>query len=316
MFTFFSCKTLPKFIPVQNHKSSQIISNGIERSFRYLLPGEYKKNSLPLIFVLHGGGGSSEAMIYLTRLSEKVDQDRFIVVYPEGFANRWNDGRGIKHSITDQKNTEDVLFFRDMVTYFKKNYQIDESRIHVVGLSNGGFMAQRLACEAPDIFASSFSVAATTSKFLSQNCTLNGPLSIGFIFGKKDDIIPYNGGTIYIPKNPSNDKDRIGAGESISFQDSLKFWSEKLQCTSENKRYIQGLKPKINKDIIRYDYESANSSLKLRAFLLENGGHIWPHGFFYHNDKKYGYLSEDLDASSAVLDFFKETPKTNYLGGN
>jgi len=315
MFSFFSCKTLPKFVPVQNHKSSQIVSNGIERNFRYLLPTDYQTNTLPLIFVLHGGGGNSEGMIYLTRLSERVDQDRFIVVYPEGFANRWNDGRGVKHSITDQNQTKDVLFFRDMVSYFKKNYLIDESRIHVVGLSNGGFMAQRLACEAADVFASSFSVAATTSKFLSQNCSLGRPLSVGFIFGKKDDIIPYRGGTIFIPKNPLNDKDRIAAGESISFQDSLKFWSEKLQCTSENRRYIQGIKTKINKDIVQYDYESRIPSLRLRAFLLENGGHIWPHGFYYHSEKKYGYLSEDLDASSAILDFFKETPKTN-LGGN
>ncbi|TGN20495.1 poly(3-hydroxybutyrate) depolymerase [Leptospira idonii] len=307
MFSFFQCKSLPDFVPVHEHMSDKIISNGIDRSFRYYIPKNKKEGQMPLIFVLHGGGSSGEGMIYLTRLSERAEKDGFIVVYPDGYANRWNDGRGVKHSITDQKNTNDVLFFKDMVQYFRKKYTIDEKRIHVVGLSNGGFMAQRLACEASEIFASGYSVAATTSRYVANNCNLTEPLSMGFIFGKKDDIIPFKGGTIYIPISQENQKDRIAAGESLSFMDSLQFWKEKLKCDLIQEKYIARLSSSLKRDILEYRYQSCDAKNKLQAHLIESGGHVWPHGFYYQSEKKYGYLSDDLDASSVILNFFKET---------
>jgi polyhydroxybutyrate depolymerase len=310
MISFSFCKSVPKFIPVSEHKNGKILSDEIERTFTYYVPKKFIEKPKPIVFVLHGGGGSGEGMIYLTRISELAEKDGFIVVFPNGIENRWNDGRGILRYTTDKQNTNDVKFFRLLVTYFQATQKIDLQRIHVVGLSNGGFMAQRLLCEASDLFASGFSVAATTSQFLSKECVLNEPVSLGFIFGKRDDIIPYNGGTILIPSSPEPNSAKVPAGESLSFLDSLDIWKNRLKCELEEKKYIDSIKKKYPKDILKYSYKNCLNNVMLDGYLIESGGHFWPHGFFYENNKRYGYLTHDLDASNIIIDFFKRTPKT------
>jgi polyhydroxybutyrate depolymerase len=308
---FFSfCKTLPKFVPVSDHQIGKVVSDDIERTFHYYIPKQKSLNPLPLIFVLHGGGGSSEGMIYLTRISEIAERDNFIVVFPNGIENRWNDGRGIMRYVTDKQNTNDVKFFREMVSFFKSTQQIDNRRIHVVGLSNGGFMAQRVLCEASDIFASGFTVAATTSKFLSKECVLHEPVSLGFIFGKRDDVIPFMGGTVLIPSSMEPNAPKVPAGESLSFLESLDVWKNRLKCELEEKQYIDSLKKKYPKEILKYSFRNCITNSLLDAYLIESGGHFWPHGFFYQNDKKYGFLTNDLDATNLIVDFFKRTPKS------
>jgi polyhydroxybutyrate depolymerase len=49
----------------------------------------------PLLFVLHGGGGTNRGMFRLTngRFNELADRDGFFVVYPQGIDKSWNDGR-------------------------------------------------------------------------------------------------------------------------------------------------------------------------------------------------------------------------------
>lgn len=303
------CKTLPKFVPVSDHKESKILSAGRERVFRYYLPRENQTTAKPLIFVLHGGGGNGEAMIYLSRITDYAEQEDFIVVYPTGYANRWNDGRGIQRFITDQLNIDDVQFFRDMIEFFKMNYNVDSQRIHVVGISNGGFMAQRLICEASDLFASGFSVAATSSVFIANSCNIQSPVSVGFIFGKKDDIIPFNGGNIYIPVSSEPNAERLPGGESLSYQDTVQLWKNRLKCDLEDFQIIESLSRRKNGEIIKQTYMNSNTNSRLEAHLIEKGGHVWPHGFFYVNEKNYGYLTDDIDASRIVLNFFKQTPK-------
>lgn len=303
------CKSLPKFVPVTEHRFEKIVSDSYERTFHIYIPKSKPDSPKPVVFVLHGGGGTSEGMIYLTRISELAERDGFVVVFPNGFENRWNDGRGILRYTTDRKNINDVRFFRDIVSALKTSHQIDTQRIHIVGLSNGGFMAQRAVCEASDLFASGFSVAATTSKFIESSCDVKESVSFGFIFGKRDDVIPYSGGTILIPSSPQANAPKISTGESLSFTSSIEVWKNRLKCEFEEKQYIDSLKKKYPKDIIKYTFRNCNQGSLLDAYLIESGGHFWPHGFFYENDKKYGYLTEDMDASGVIIDFFKRTPK-------
>ncbi len=138
---------------------------------------------------------------------------------------------------------------------------------------------------------------------------------MGFIFGKHDDIIPFAGGTILIPSSTEEKAPRLPAGESISFLDSLDLWKNRLKCELVEMKYIDSLKKKYPKDILKYSYRNCLNNALLDGYLIESGGHFWPHGFFYQNEKKYGYLTNDLDASNIILDFFKRTPKTT-LGVN
>ncbi|TGK81850.1 poly(3-hydroxybutyrate) depolymerase [Leptospira noumeaensis] len=314
-FSFF-CKSLPSIVPVKEHRLESISSDGIIRTFRYYVPKQIKENRLPLIFILHGGGGSGEGMIYLSRMSEKAEEYGFVAVYPDGYANRWNDGRKISHSLTDKRNTNDVEFFRNMVRFIDKEIPIDYNRIHVVGISNGGFMTQRLLCEAEDLFSSGYSIAAVTSKGLKEICNPPPKKSIGFIMGTADDVVPYKGGTVSIPTDPSPNAHRIPAGDVMSYLESLEYWTSSFSCKEESKSHKRHLNKFWKRDIQYTKFTDCSSDQIVEGYLIPGGGHIWPNGFYYQNEKQYGYLSKDLDTREIVLQFFRTNYKKEKLANH
>lgn len=312
----FFCKSLPSIIPVKEHKLESISSDGIIRTFRYYIPKQVKEDRLPVVFILHGGGGTGEGMIYLSRMSEKAEEYGFIAVYPDGYANRWNDGRKISHSLTDKRNTNDVEFFKDMVRYLDKEIPVDYNRIHAVGISNGGFMTQRLLCEAAELFSSGYSIAAVTSQGLKEICNPPPRKSIGFIMGTADDVVPYLGGTVSIPSDPSPNAKKISAGDVVSYLESLEFWSSPFVCKEETKTKKRHLNKFWKRDIQYTQVTDCQSDQRVEGYLIPGGGHIWPNGFFYQNEKQYGYLSKDLDTREIVLQFFRTTYKKDKLVNN
>lgn len=312
----FFCKSLPNVVPVKDHTLESIVSDGIIRTFRYYIPKNREESKLPIVFILHGGGGSGEGMIYLSRMSEKAEEYGFIAVYPDGYANRWNDGRKIAHSLTDKRNTKDVQFFRDMVEYLDKKISVDQNRIHAVGISNGGFMTQRLLCEANDLFRSGYSVAAVTSKGIVDLCPNPPTKSIGFIMGTGDDVIPYTGGIVSIPKDLSPNASRIPAGEVLSFSDSLKYWSSQFSCMEETKSKKRHINKFWKRDIEYTKLTDCANDEVVEGYLIPGGGHIWPNGFYYQNEKQYGYLSKDLDTREIVIQFFRKADSKTKLVQN
>ncbi|MGA1170671.1 MAG: alpha/beta hydrolase family esterase, partial [Ilumatobacteraceae bacterium] len=108
----------------------------------------------PLLFVLHGFGGTAAVMSE----SSEIDQtfaDRYdlhpVVVYPNGtgaesgLPQSWNAGGCCPFSTFDL--VDDVAFFDQLIDALTMEYDIDPERVWVVGHSNGGMMAYRLACE-------------------------------------------------------------------------------------------------------------------------------------------------------------------------
>ncbi len=306
----FQCVSLPKFIPPSSHKDETILVDGVLRKFLYFAP-ERKDNAnkLSLTLVLHGGGGNPEGMVYLTRFSDRALEEETIFVYPQGIGNRWNDGRNVSHSETDIKNTNDVRFLRELVLWFQTQFEIDPNRIHVVGLSNGGFMAQRLACEDANLYATFSSVAATLSTNLSKSCKKpESKIALNLIFGKEDTVVPFNGGFVLLPgKEPSS---KIPAGEVLSFPASIQFWKQSLECQKSTVTYLPDLKGKNPQTTERRDEQICTNGSFLQSNLIFKGQHIWPHGFYYKSASEYGYLSNDYDTSKEILKFQKENPKS------
>ena len=69
--------------------------DGLERKYLIYSPLLTNADSgkRPLLFVLHGGGGTHRGMVRLTkkRFNELADRDGFFVVYPQGIDKSWND---------------------------------------------------------------------------------------------------------------------------------------------------------------------------------------------------------------------------------
>ena len=96
---------------------------------------------VPLLLMLHGGGGTGRQMERLAGFSQLADRAGSIAVYPDGVGRSWNDGRGDPHITAQRERIDDVAFIAALIGALSQRYRIDSRRVYVTGISNGGFMA-------------------------------------------------------------------------------------------------------------------------------------------------------------------------------
>ena len=108
-----------------NHIDGSIIVDGIKRTYHIYIPSTYDaKKPVPLLIVLHGGGGNGKNMEEKTTLrgfDKLAEKEGFIVVYPDAVRGHWNDGRNDPYSYSAQHNIDDVGFISTLINHLEKN---------------------------------------------------------------------------------------------------------------------------------------------------------------------------------------------------
>jgi polyhydroxybutyrate depolymerase len=173
--------------------------DGLTRMYRVHVPRKYRAATpAPLVLAFHGGGGD---MNYMANdkyygLVSKAEAEGFIVVFPSGFS-RLNSGKlatwnaGTCCAGARDRNVDDVGFVRAIIGNVTRQLDIDRNRIYATGMSNGGMMTYRLACEMADTFKGIAAVAGTDN---TTSCMPVAPISILHIHARNDDHVLYNGG--------------------------------------------------------------------------------------------------------------------------
>ena len=187
-----------------------------------LQPGEH----VPLLLVLHGFGVSSGLLIAKAGLNQVADQKKFAYLAPEGLRDGlgrpyWNAGKSCCD--LDHHGVDDVQRLRALLDANLSNPAIDAKRVFVIGYSNGGFMAQRLACDVGERIAGVISVAGAAPS-ADVTCNQSTPLSFLEIHGDADPVVHYAGGTVF---------DRTDVAAHTSAPDTAKYWAQRLACAGE-----------------------------------------------------------------------------------
>ncbi|MBK7401882.1 MAG: alpha/beta fold hydrolase [Myxococcales bacterium] len=160
--------------------------------------GADPKKPLPLIVVLHGYGASGLLQSVYFRLDKLVDEKQFLLVAPDGSSNKggprfWAAVDGCCEA--DGKKVDDVKWIKGLVDEIASVWTVDPKRIFLVGHSNGGAMAYRLACEPSHPFAAAFLLAPAFFEAHTA-CAPTQPISIRHLHGTADETVAYDGGTI------------------------------------------------------------------------------------------------------------------------
>lgn len=138
-----------------------LTSDGLERKYLVHVPSSYDAiKSTPIVFNIHGGGGTGEAQRTTSNMDANSDKHGYIVAYPDGTGImlvgkelfNWNGKLGGKSEEIISQN-DDVKFFLKMIEDLKKKFNIDEKRVYATGISNGGQMSHRLGCDLADKIA-------------------------------------------------------------------------------------------------------------------------------------------------------------------
>lgn len=285
-------KTANTGVGIQNEYTLNY--QNIERSYILYTPnGLDTSKPMPLVFVLHGGGGNAENIIRSSDFNEVADQNKALIVYPNGTGRlndavlTWNGGTCC--GFAQENNIDDVGFIREILKDVESIENVDPKRIYATGMSNGGIMSYRLACEASDIFAAIGSVSGTLN---FSPCTPTENVSIIHFHGTEDQHVPYDGGV--------GSQSLVGV-DFASVQDSVNFWVEFNGCNSQ---------PQTNsfEDVQHQAWEGCVGFSSVELYTIVGGKHAWP------GSQGPGWVGGDepnqtISATQLLWEFFASHPK-------
>ncbi len=163
---------------------------GLVRTYRVHVPPGYDGSvPVPLVLDIHGLGSNAEQQEAISGMRTESDAHGFLVVYPQGVDDAWNAGTCCGNSTID-----DVGFLRALVASISTEANIDGRRVYATGLSNGGAMTQRLACDAADVFAAGVPMSFPLPFRPLSACQPVRAMPVLTMMGLTDIVVPYNGG--------------------------------------------------------------------------------------------------------------------------
>jgi len=166
-------------------KNTGFPSGAEPREFELVAPSSYDASkSYPLMFVYHGFGGTPEGMLDQVGFRARADLDDVIIVAPQGLES----GNGATWNIaTPAGPNADVALFDDLVKCVSESFSVDDQRVYVTGMSNGGLMTGTLIAERSDVIAAAapFSGGISTPYVKTSNqpptlVTYGGPTDSAF----------------------------------------------------------------------------------------------------------------------------------------
>jgi polyhydroxybutyrate depolymerase len=180
---------------------------GNAREYAVHVPtGYHNSTPVPALFCIHGLGQTASLFCLDPGVAwpAKGDREGFVVIMPNGYQNSWNGGTCCGGAA--QAKLDDVALMRAIFAEVGKHVNIDLRRVYATGLSNGGFMSYRLACEASDLFvavapsagavgtaAAGSGISALTTGLTTDltGCSPTHKVSVLDIHGTSDPLVPY-----------------------------------------------------------------------------------------------------------------------------
>lgn len=270
---------------------------GLTRKYLLHIPAQRDPGKpLPLVIAFHGGGGHAEYMADDARYGwvGKADKEGFAVVFPNGYSKlpggrfaTWNAGQCCGDA--RDRNIDDVGFVRALVADVRRKLAIDPTRIFATGMSNGGMLSHRLACDAADLVRAVASVAGTDA---TVGCKPSRPVSVLHIHARDDTHVLFNGGA---GKDAFRDPSKVF--DFVSVPDTLARWAGRDHCGPNPRRILD------TPGAYCEAYSGCEGGVKLQLCVTEAGGHTWPGAEQVRRGK--APASHAIDATEVIWAFFE-----------
>jgi polyhydroxybutyrate depolymerase len=265
---------------------------GDERKYRLYVPSRLgDREQVPLMIVLHGGGGWGAQIEDMSRMDSQADAAGFLVAYPNGtkgmLGYTWNGGDCC--GVAMRKETDDVTFISALIDELVEHQRVDPNRVYVTGISNGGIMAHRIGCELSTKVAG---IAPIAGALMVEECRPAEPLSVIFFHGTDDHSVQVEG-------NFSKKSQPRRAFPPLQTQ--IVQWRKLNDCPDNGEvTYDKG-------EVQCRTYGPCAEGTEVVVCMIRGGGHTWPGGKPIM-ERQLGHTTSDISANEAMWDFFKDQP--------
>ena len=149
----------------------------------------------PLLVVLHGYSANGFVQTAYFGVGDLPAQDKALLIAPDGLVDSsgkqfWN--ADAQCCDFDHKNPDDVAYIGGLIDAISADWPVDKNQVFVLGHSNGGYMAYRMACERADVIAAIGSLAGNASSTPSA-CVPSAKVNVVHMHGTADNVVPYSG---------------------------------------------------------------------------------------------------------------------------
>ncbi len=249
---------------------------GIARTYLLRVPANGKPPTA-IVVMLHGHtgrverlSGSSGKPAPYRQWNAIADREGLLLVAPQGIdggdgKSGWNDCRADAQS---NPHSDDVAFIAGIVAALRREYRVTSDRVYVLGSSNGGQMALRMAIERPEMVAAAAAIIASMPA-QSECVTPRRFVPILFMNGTDDPLMPFKGGVV--------GEDEFQRGSVLSTQASVDLWAKLSGASSiPEVTPMPDLSTEDNSRVFRDTYTARSGRPAVVLYRIEGGGHTEP----------------------------------------
>jgi polyhydroxybutyrate depolymerase len=257
---------------------------------------------LPIIVHLHGLGTLVSERVpprYDIPFTAEPGMMPVLVVHPQGVDRQWDPvpGRiktGQRLAGTDGEQVDDIAFLRTLIDHVVAVENGDATRVYVAGVSSGGYLVPRIACEMGDRVAAVADVIATARQAVFQECN-SRPVPFALIVSTTDDIIPYAGA-------PGNELTRLASAPDTAF-----FFAKHDGCSVRTETPLPHLDGELASTASLTRFTECAEGAEVLFYRVDGSGHsvpstapIGPEGW-----DASGRRNRDVDTARLLWEFFR-----------
>lgn len=259
---------------------------------------------LPVVIFLHGTGYHITDTLparYDIPFTALPDMEPALIVRPQGANRVWNIVPGRVDtwrplSGLNGEQVDDIGFLRTLIAWLVDHANGDPARVYLAGVSIGGFMVTRVACELSDRVTAVAAVIATAVRSQLEHCDAARPIPYLLLASTTDPEVPYGG----------RQGDELTA--LASAPETVAFFAKHNGCKTRTEAPLPHLDPEVNSTASLVRFTDCTRDADVLFYRIDGSGHSVPSmappepGSWASR----GARNRDLETAQAVWSFFRE----------
>lgn len=265
-------------------KNQTIQDQGLTRTFHLYIPDNLPAGA-PLVFILHGYGGSADAYFNsgtIQKFKTLADERKVLLCYPQATQDSKNTGWNVYYpwqiAAATEMKVDDCEFICTLAKHLQATYNVSTKNVFLTGMSNGGEMCYLMAYRKPKEFAAIASMAGLTLVEMAKRHDYTEPVAFMEVHGTGDTTSRWEG-------DPVN---QYNWGAYLSVPLAVEAVAAANKCMYQETTEL----PVIKNRVIRHRYYGAPSGKEVWFYEVRGGKHDW--------------ATDSFDSCTTIMDFFKQ----------